>query len=145
MEYNNKQYLGRLDRTFEELGKGMDRNIRQEIRAGTYKPAHVPDQTDLGMARMATEWTEAAIRSGQYKPSGIPDPSMSSWSRAGTGMGSTDPGGAKTSFEAVPFDDGDWPFKPIYGLAYGMIATRTDAATETVINFEVEGATDEGK
>jgi len=148
MEHNNTEYNSRLNVVFQELGKGMDRSIQQEIRAGNYKPAYSPDQTAAGLARTGAARTEAAIRSGQYKPVGIPDPLRSPGGQPAIGTDRPlrhDAGGAKTSFADVPWDEGNWPFKPLYGLAYGMIGVPHDTETSVDSNSDAEGSTDDSR
>jgi tetratricopeptide (TPR) repeat protein len=76
---------------------------------------HMPDQTEKASALRAKNLTESQLRDGTYQPFGIPNPTRSSVS-----IEKPSSGGANLGMKHVFWDDGNWPFKPIYGLGYGI-------------------------
>lgn len=93
--------------------------------------------------RLRTEGTfYDTLRTGlpqHYSPSAIPEGGLRSPTTPegykgtitipGTRTPVKNDGGARLSFKNVNWDDGNWPFKPIYGLAYGVgLARKPESA-----------------
>ncbi|MCD4811194.1 tetratricopeptide repeat protein [bacterium] len=105
--------------------RDIDYTINKKIKAGTYNPASIPDQTVR----------HKQFNSGTYKAPEISIPSGNLSKGIPGQRPSFQPQGVTTDKALITWNDGEWPFDPIFGLLYQIPQTVSD---ENQINTEEE-------